>query len=74
MGIYPLGSLVLLNNAAIGRVIETHAEAPLRPKLRIVVDEFGNKSENEGGDLLDLLAEKALFIARAIDPGELVSA
>ncbi|MDA8410971.1 MAG: HD-GYP domain-containing protein [Treponema sp.] len=74
MGIYPLGSLVLLNNAAIGRVIETHAEAPLRPKLRLIVDEFGNKSEAESGDLLDLLAEKALFIVRAIDPGDLVSA
>ncbi len=73
MGIYPLGSLVLLNNAAIGRVIETHAEAPLRPKLRLIVDEFGNKSEAESGDLLDLLAEKALFIVRAIDPGDLVS-
>lgn len=70
MGIYPLGSLVLLNNAAIGRVVETHAEAPLRPKLRLIVDEFGNHSEGEGGELLDLLAEKSLFIARAIDPGE----
>jgi len=70
MGIYPLGSLVLLNNAAIGRVVETHAEAPLRPKIRIVVDEFGNQSEGENGELLDLLAEKSLFIARAIDPGD----
>jgi HD-GYP domain-containing protein (c-di-GMP phosphodiesterase class II) len=71
MGIYPLGSTVLLNNAAIARVIETHAEAPLRPKLRLLVDEFGNRSEGETGEILDLLTEKSLFIARALDPKEL---
>jgi HD-GYP domain-containing protein (c-di-GMP phosphodiesterase class II) len=71
MGIYPLGSTVLLNNAAIARVIETHPEAPLRPKLRVLVDEFGNRFEGEKGDILDLLEEKSLFIARALDPKEL---
>jgi len=71
MGIYPLGSTVLLNNAAIARVLETHAEAPLRPKLRVLVDEFGNHFEGEQGELLDLLEEKSLFIARALDPKEL---
>lgn len=71
MGIYPLGSTVLLNNAAIARVLETHAEAPLRPKLRLLVDEFGNHFEGEQGELLDLLEEKSLFIARALDPKEL---
>jgi HD-GYP domain-containing protein (c-di-GMP phosphodiesterase class II) len=74
MGIYPLGSTVLLNNAAIARVIETHAEAPLRPKLRLLVDEFGNRSEGEAGETVDLLSEKSLFIARALDPKELAGA
>jgi HD-GYP domain-containing protein (c-di-GMP phosphodiesterase class II) len=71
MGIYPLGSTVLLNNAAIAKVIETHPEAPLRPKLRIIVDEFSKKYENDEGDVVDLVAEKTLFIARALDPKEL---
>jgi HD-GYP domain-containing protein (c-di-GMP phosphodiesterase class II) len=71
MGIYPLGSTVLLNNAAIARVIETHADSPLRPKLRLIVDEFGNRSEGETGEIVDLLSEKSLFIARALDPKEL---
>ncbi|MEI6876041.1 MAG: HD-GYP domain-containing protein, partial [Spirochaetota bacterium] len=62
MGVYPLGSTVLLNNAAIARVIETHPEAPLRPKLRLLVDEFGNRSEGETGEVIDLLAEKSVFI------------
>jgi HD-GYP domain-containing protein (c-di-GMP phosphodiesterase class II) len=74
MGIYPLGSTVLLNNSAIARVVETHPEAPLRPKLRIIVDEFGKRYEGDGGDSVDLVAEKALFIARALDPKELAGA
>lgn len=71
MGIYPLGSTVLLNNAAIARVVETHPDAPLRPKLRVIVDEFGKRYERDEGDLVDLIAEKTLFIARALDPKEL---
>ena len=71
MGIYPLGSTVLLNNAAIARVVETHPDAPLRPRLRVIVDEFGKRYEGEAGDVLDLLVEKSLFIARALDPKEL---
>lgn len=73
MGIYPIGSLVVLNNAAIAKVIETHPEAPLRPKLRLLVDEFGNHFKEPEGEILDLLTEKSLFIARAIDPKELAS-
>ncbi|HTX73215.1 MAG TPA: HD-GYP domain-containing protein [Rectinemataceae bacterium] len=74
MGIYPLGSTVLLNNAAIARVLETHPDAPLRPKLRIMVDEFGKRFQGEDGDVIDLLAEKTLFVARAIDPKEFMGA
>jgi HD-GYP domain-containing protein (c-di-GMP phosphodiesterase class II) len=74
MGIYPLGSTVLLNNAAIAKVMGTHPDAPLRPKLRIMVDEFGKRYESDEGDLIDLLAEKSLFVARAIDPKEHVGA
>ncbi len=73
MGIYPIGSLVLLNNAAIARVVETHPDAPLRPRLRILVDEFGKSFSDDRGDQVDLLSEKSLFIARALDPKEVAS-
>jgi len=73
MGIYPIGSIVVLNNAAVAKVVDTHANAPLRPRLRIIVDEFGKHFKDESGDSLDLLSEKTLFIARAVDPRELVS-
>ncbi len=71
MGIYPIGSTVVLNSAAIAKVVETHGDAPLRPRLRIIVDEFGKHFKDETGDLIDLLSEKSLFIARALDPREL---
>lgn len=66
MGIYPIGSVVQLNNSAIGRVIETHMEAPLRPVLELIVDEYGNRiTEREA---MDLQAKKGLFIVKAVDP------
>jgi HD-GYP domain-containing protein (c-di-GMP phosphodiesterase class II) len=72
MGIYPIGSIVLLNNGALCRVTEVHGDAPLRPKIRVLVDEFGKAFKQEEGDLVDLLTEKGLFIAKAVDPKELV--
>jgi HD-GYP domain-containing protein (c-di-GMP phosphodiesterase class II) len=71
MGIYPIGSIILLNNGSLGRVIEVHGEAPLRPKVRVLVDEFGKVFKQDEGSLVDLLTEKSLFIAKAVDPKEL---
>jgi HD-GYP domain-containing protein (c-di-GMP phosphodiesterase class II) len=71
MGIYPIGSIILLNNGALARVIEVHGDAPLRPKIRILADEFGKVYKQDEGDVIDLLTEKSLFIAKALDPREL---
>jgi hypothetical protein len=71
MGIYPIGSIIFLNNGALGRVIEVHGDAPLRPKIRVLVDEFGKVFRQDEGDIIDLLTEKSLFIAKAVDPKEL---
>jgi HD-GYP domain-containing protein (c-di-GMP phosphodiesterase class II) len=66
MGIYPIGSIVQLNNSAIGKVTEIHTEAPLRPVVELIIDEYGNHlSEREA---IDLLAKRALFIVKAVDP------
>jgi HD-GYP domain-containing protein (c-di-GMP phosphodiesterase class II) len=71
MGIYPIGSIILLNNGSLGRVTKVHGDAPLRPKVRVLVDEFGKVFKQDEGDLVDLLTEKSLFIAKAVDPREL---
>ncbi|MHC6203725.1 HD-GYP domain-containing protein [Breznakiellaceae bacterium SP9] len=70
MGIYPIGSIILLNSGALARVTKVNAEAPLRPIIKILVDEFGKMFNQDEGDLIDLLIEKGLFIARAVDPKE----
>lgn len=74
MGIYPIGSIVLLNNSAIARVVEGHSDAPLRPKLKVLIDEYGRQFLNDEGDNLDLLTERTLFIAKPIDPKEFENA
>ena len=37
----------------------------------ILIDEFGKTFAQDSGEVVDLLTEKSLFIARAIDPKEL---
>jgi HD-GYP domain-containing protein (c-di-GMP phosphodiesterase class II) len=71
MGIYPIGSIILLNNGAIARVVEVKGNAPLRPNIRVLIDEFGKVFKQDEGDIIELLTEKSLFIARALDPKEL---
>ena len=71
LGIYPIGSIILLNNGVIARVTEVQGDAPLRPKIRILIDEFGKMFKQDEGEVIDLLTEKSLFIARALDPKEI---
>ena len=68
IGIYPLGSFILLNNGSIGRVIKVNGNAPLRPAVRLLVDKNGKKYEQDEAAELDLVNEKDIFVARAIDP------
>jgi len=65
MGIYPIGSIVLLNNGAIGRVNEINSDAPLRPKIDILIDEHGDKLQES--TKMDLLKSGDFFIVRAVD-------
>lgn len=71
MGIYPIGSVVLLNNACIGRVIEVNGAQPLRPRVKVMIDQAGREHQRDEGAVIDLAADKKLFIARAVDPKEL---
>jgi HD-GYP domain-containing protein (c-di-GMP phosphodiesterase class II) len=65
MGIYPIGSIVQLNSSAIGRVVQTHSEAPLRPTVELIIDEYGNKLGER--EVIDLLTKKGTFIVKAVD-------
>jgi len=46
MGIHPIGSIVLLNNGTTARVMETRSDAPLRPKVQVLIDEYKNIFKN----------------------------
>jgi HD-GYP domain-containing protein (c-di-GMP phosphodiesterase class II) len=70
MGIYPIGSIVRLNNGAVARIAEVRAIAPLRPKVQIIVDQANKVYRNEQGEFLDLMTEKSLYIAKAMDTKE----
>ncbi|MBA7543313.1 hypothetical protein ES705_35643 [subsurface metagenome] len=66
VGIYPVGSILQLNNSSIGRVAANQKAAPLRPKIELLVDEYGVRVTERG--IIDLLEKKKLFIVKAIDP------
>lgn len=70
MGIYPVGSIVLMNNSVIARVVESNREAPLRPNIRVLIDEFAKPYTQNEGEIIDLTKNRTMFIARAIDPAE----
>jgi HD-GYP domain-containing protein (c-di-GMP phosphodiesterase class II) len=69
IGVFPIGSIVQLNNSAIGRVVSTNADAPLRPKMELIIDEDGKNLEEP--QLVDLAERKNLFMVKAIDPKSL---
>ena len=71
MGIYPIGSIVLLNNGVMARVVNVRRDAPLRPRLAVLVDQAGKVFQQDQGECLDLLLEKSLYIVRAINFDEL---
>jgi len=71
LGIYPIGSIVLLSDASIGRVIENHSDAPLRPRIRIMIDSLGKTHLQDEGSVIDLMDDRSIFIARAVNPKEL---
>lgn len=67
--IYPIGSLVKLNNEIVGMVIKSAEEKPLRPVLKIVLDEFGEPCFQSR--IINLLERTDLYIVKGFDENEL---
>ncbi|MDR3199878.1 MAG: HD-GYP domain-containing protein [Spirochaetales bacterium] len=68
MGIYPLGSIVLLSTSCIGRVVENNPASPLRPKVKLMIDKNGVMLDNDKNEVIDLNSDKKVFITKAVDP------
>jgi HD-GYP domain-containing protein (c-di-GMP phosphodiesterase class II) len=71
LGIYPIGSIVLLSDSSIGRVVENNGDAPLKPKVKIMIDAQGREFHHDEGQVVDLYSDRKLYIAKAVDPKEL---
>lgn len=68
MSVYPIGSLVELNDGSVGLVIGSVPRKPLRPIIKLIFD----SEKNRLSDLLiiNLLEETALFVNRVLDEKE----
>jgi len=73
MGIYPIGSIVRLNDNSVARVLNVHTDAPMRPVVQLLMDKRGLVINTKNMSAIDLLAEKTLFIKNAIDPSEIAN-
>ncbi|TVR59182.1 MAG: HD-GYP domain-containing protein [Spirochaetaceae bacterium] len=71
MGIYPIGSIVLLSDASIARVIEINVDSPLKPRVKVIIDAEGKEFPDDDGPVIDLHVEKSVFVAKAVNPNEL---
>ncbi len=69
VGLHPIGSIVQLNNLYIGRVIENHKNAVLRPKVELLINNIGKKMTSS--KVINLYNNKKLFIKKAVDPATL---
>lgn len=63
-GIFPLHCLVKLNSGAIGRVIQTYEEQPLRPNIEIIVDSQDRRVRVPR--TIDLREQQVLYIVDAL--------
>jgi HD-GYP domain-containing protein (c-di-GMP phosphodiesterase class II) len=70
MGIYPIGSIVRLNDNSVARVVNINSDAPMRPVVQILIDKKGKVIASGETPTIDLLAERTLFIKQAVDPAE----
>jgi HD-GYP domain-containing protein (c-di-GMP phosphodiesterase class II) len=71
MGIYPVGSIVILNDGSVAKVIRNHNQVPLRPIVRILVSSSGRKLSAEQQKDIDLFNESDSFIVKAVSVGEM---
>ena len=70
MGIYPINSIVRLNDNSIARVVSIHTDAPMRPIIQLIMNAKGKLLSTADTKTINLLEEKKLFIKEAIDPEE----
>ncbi|NIO49194.1 MAG: HD domain-containing protein [Candidatus Aminicenantes bacterium] len=75
IGVYPIGSLVVLNTKELAIVTEAKSEVAflLRPKVKLITDRIGNKIDGEIVDLIEMDPETMEYkrtIAKSLNPNK----
>lgn len=68
MSVYPIGSLVELNDKTIGLVIGSVTEKPLRPIIKLIFN--SNKEKIAETQIINLLEDATKYIARVLNENE----
>lgn len=68
MSVYPIGSIVELNDGSIGIIIGSVPEKPLRPMIKLIFTK--DKVRLENTVILNLAIETSLYIVRALDEAD----
>jgi len=74
LGLNPPGSILLLSDGSIGRVMDVSPGDLLRPRVRLLIDSLGHVYRDDKGPLLDLSGLPKLFIARPVNFQDLLEA
>jgi HD-GYP domain-containing protein (c-di-GMP phosphodiesterase class II) len=69
LSLYPIGSCVKLNNNAIGMVIDTNKDQPMKPIIKLLFDGHGEKVTDER--IIDLKVNTVLNILGGVSDDEL---
>jgi HD-GYP domain-containing protein (c-di-GMP phosphodiesterase class II) len=68
MSVYPIGSIVELNDGSVGIIIGSVPEKPLRPMIKLIFT--SDKTRIENTVIVNLVAEASLYIVRALDEAD----
>jgi len=74
LGLNPPGSIILLSDGSIARVMDQSLENLLRPRVRILIDSFGNAYRDDRGALVELVNSPKIYIARPVNFQDLLEA
>jgi HD-GYP domain-containing protein (c-di-GMP phosphodiesterase class II) len=74
LGLNPPGSILLLSDGSIARVVEMTKDNLLRPEVRLLIDSFGTVFRDDKGPLLNLNDTPKVFIARPVNFQDLLEA
>ncbi|HOW83416.1 MAG TPA: metal-dependent phosphohydrolase, partial [Spirochaetota bacterium] len=68
MSVYPIGSIVELNDGSRGLVIGSIPEKPLRPIIKLIFSQAGERIQETR--IVNLLEASNLYITKALDEEE----